>query len=866
MSIVQIFLAKTLIILSILLTFVLFPTKTFACDTSKPYKTVLTNTCKIACNNSNNGVWAGYVAYADSELDFLNNKYCAQEEYFQSEQACKTKRLDLRTSNPCPAGCTDHSQCGSSGTCADGNLGAGEICKGNYGTSNKWCVQTLCGWECDPNPDYCRVKTAATAREGTRTGCYWADNPNDKTCQGSGLQLKNTGIGINNDDCRKCVPPATTTTPIICSDLSRENLTYSCRPPTSSGSCPTGYTDSKYSPTDCDQSGQKCCLYSGGPRSCSNWYGCSSCDNKLGYEYRDCSDGAFEKRTCRDATPCSTSAPPPTQPIPPTGCYVTLSNQTCNSATATVRLGGSGQEGYVEGRNRTNWLVNNSLVDTSSATSVTISNLSNGQIVSAQQYQEVAPGSTATYSTINCSGQTYTPPSSCTTTGGTTTPPPGQLVCDLCAGSDGRGYWVNGGPGGSCECNCPDGVTPNDPDAYTKNYHETGVCWTPRTNVDPPQDGKVVGRIFLKETSTPPPGEIYASGNYGNLRLVNTESEIAQFYPLQMYYFNNNRCYVGSLTPLPNSTAQICSFIKPLTTANIGFNNGWNFDNGKWAFIFQGDKATRNSVDPGTWFSGSGGTRTLYLHYWPEGWRPIGYYYWQEKDRDQTGETCGRCEPHSNFHAYPDQAGCQSSDCGCGVGSYCDDACEADYTPEYCSRPYSGSWGGADGNTTTRGKFVPLSNLARNRTTAIYDLPCQPDRDPYGPGAVVDLVFEKELPTISGNVCLSDSLDPNACRNSCRQNIAGATVKITSLDSTYSNTVTTDTSGNYIFPNLEKQRYEITLEKPANSGGITSLNPYIVNLQANRAIDFCTQPLKPWLQTKDGDVHSNTIISNPGGP
>ena len=161
---------------------------------------------------------------------------------------------------------------------------------------------------------------------------------------------------------------------------------------------------------------------------------------------------------------------------------------------------------------------------------------------------------------------------------------------------------------------------------------------------------------------------------------------------------------------------------------------------------------------------------------------------------------------------------------------------------------------------------MPLSNLARNRTTAIYDLPCQPDRDPYGPGAVVDLVFEKELPTISGNVCLSDSLDPNACRNSCRQNIAGATVKITSLDSTYSNTVTTDTSGNYIFPNLEKQRYEITLEKPANSGGITSLNPYIVNLQANRAIDFCTQPLKPWLQTKDGDVHSNTIISNPGGP
>ncbi|KKQ66470.1 MAG: hypothetical protein US86_C0005G0081, partial [Candidatus Daviesbacteria bacterium GW2011_GWA2_38_24] len=210
-------LISTFISLSVLLMLALFPSTAFACDTSKPIKRVLNQTCKVACNNSNNGVWAGDVAYADSELDFRNNKYCAQEEYFISESSCKLGDLNARTSNPCPAGCTNHSECGSQGTCVDGRLDANQICAGNVGSGSKWCKTVLCGWKCGGGPEYCYVKTAY-----------------DVLVQG------NVGMGFNRDLCGQCVPPTTTTTPIICSDLSRENLTYSCRPPTSSGSCPTG--------------------------------------------------------------------------------------------------------------------------------------------------------------------------------------------------------------------------------------------------------------------------------------------------------------------------------------------------------------------------------------------------------------------------------------------------------------------------------------------------------------------------------------------------------------------------------------------------------------------------------------------------
>ena len=222
------------------LLFIIFGYETVsACDRNAGFEKRVSACEASSCGSTNR--WEAYMAYATSKDDFDNNKYCSQKEYFASQADCLAE--GPLASNLCPSGCTEHSQCGTGGTCADGNLGAGEICKGNYFTSNKWCVQTLCGWKCGAAPDYCYVKTAYAARTTDQK------------------------MGFDNDQCGQCVPPTTTTTPIICSDLSRENLTYSCQTPTSSGSCPSTYTKSSLTQTDCSNSGQVCCYYSGGPRS-----------------------------------------------------------------------------------------------------------------------------------------------------------------------------------------------------------------------------------------------------------------------------------------------------------------------------------------------------------------------------------------------------------------------------------------------------------------------------------------------------------------------------------------------------------------------------------------------------------------------
>ena len=218
---------------------------------------------------------------------------------------------------------------------------------------------------------------------------------------------------------------------------------------------------------------------------------------------------------------------------------------------------------------------------------------------------------------------------------------------------------------------------------------------------------------------------------------------------------------------------------------------------------------------------------------WSFGWKPVGYINYQ----------------------YPDNVSKEDPNPACGSGGPYEGQC--DRVPDYTkcrdnNNSYKSEFRNFGDNNVIRGDYP--NNAAR---VAIF---CMPEDN----NARIDLVFEKELYTISGKVFFGTNAD--GIKQSTESYYNSNTKNVINLTGTATSARPTDANGIYSFTKLKPGNYTVIFNPVPNGYQLTTTNPVIVNnLNSDRIIDFGLGPT-PWLQTIDGDVHSNTQINAPGGP
>ena len=331
--------------------------------------------------------------------------------------------------------------------------------------------------------------------------------------------------------------------------------------------------------------------------------------------------------------------------------------------------------------------------------------------------------------------------------------------------------------------------------------HEGGVCWVPPGSEEPaPLSATIWGNIYLRECPTCP------------LRLAPATQNNSEGWDFFYYWIYNSS---GRLT---------CSVNDGLY-CQTGFQSLYGYvagaDNYMGEVQAQNDNYVnieRNDVTPMNWSFG---------------WKPVGYINYQ----------------------YPDNVSKEDPNPACGSGGPYEGQC--DRVPDYTkcrdnNNSYKSEFRNFGDNNVIRGDYP--NNAAR---VAIF---CMPEDN----NARIDLVFEKELYTISGKVFFGTNAD--GIKQSTESYYNSNTKNVINLTGTATSARPTDANGIYSFTKLKPGNYTVIFNPVPNGYQLTTTNPVIVNnLNSDRIIDFGLGPT-PWLQTIDGDVHSNTQINAPGGP
>ena len=386
----------------------------------------------------------------------------------------------------CPSQCNGPQDCGG-GVCGNGDASPSQVCNGQATSGPKWCLGAICGYNCSitgncniqqpgsgigMDPATCsRICDTPPPGGGGTTPTYTcsgtADNGNPFACYQS-----NCPSGFLEDSSKTCVAGN-----VCCYD---SGIRYKCG---TGGSCVQD-PDGPYTTANCDLA-----CRNPNPCTCGPWSVCS----------RTCGSGT-QNRICNN---CNSSVRL-SQPCNTHSCQLPIGTCTITSVVAT---GGNSARATatVNGFNRLDWKLDGRIVSTGDIVEVigdedthTFSNLVPGReyVVSATGWCQT-PG--CTNRSQNCRGLIRTTPSPRPPSGGPIPPP--NLQCwgayEVQFGT-GVARWV-AGVGTGVHYNANFNLQ------GSSGYRAGEGCYRPgRSAVDnPPEFGTLGGKIWVVDACTP---------------------------------------------------------------------------------------------------------------------------------------------------------------------------------------------------------------------------------------------------------------------------------------------------------------------------------------------------------------------------